>query len=105
MKQIGIVRFLGTNCDRDIWQSVGAAGDSPRWLWYEDHFDCSEIEGIVVPGGFSYGDYLRAGALAARCPVMESGRKVTERRARCAATARSSAAASAARMRVASVRT
>lgn len=70
--KVGITRFLGTNCDRDVWQAVEALGHKPEWLWYEDHFDPKEFGAFVVPGGFSYGDYLRCGALAAKAPVMKS---------------------------------
>lgn len=72
MKPIGIVRFLGTNCDRDVWQAVEALDLEPRWLWHEDTFKPSDYSAFVVPGGFSYGDYLRCGALAAKAPVMKS---------------------------------
>jgi phosphoribosylformylglycinamidine synthase len=71
-KPVGILRFLGTNCDRDVWQAVEAMGLEPRWLWFEDQFKVDEYQGFVVPGGFSYGDYLRCGALAAKAPVMKS---------------------------------
>lgn len=71
-KKVGILRFLGTNCDRDIWQAVEASSMQPEWLWYKDNFESSDFDAFVVPGGFSYGDYLRAGALAARSPVMNS---------------------------------
>lgn len=72
MKKIGIVRFLGTNCDRDIWQAVELLGLRPEWLWYENQFAVNEYSALVIPGGFSYGDYLRCGALAAKAPVMKS---------------------------------
>lgn len=72
MKKIGVVRFLGTNCDRDIWQAVELLGLKPEWLWYENQFDANNYSALVVPGGFSYGDYLRCGALAAKAPVMKS---------------------------------
>jgi phosphoribosylformylglycinamidine synthase I len=71
-KPVGILRFLGTNCDRDVWQAVEALKLEPRWLWHEDRFNPSDYSGFVVPGGFSYGDYLRCGALAAKSPVMGS---------------------------------
>lgn len=71
-KPVGIARFLGTNCDRDVWQAVEAMGLEPRWLWFEDRFAPSDYAAFVVPGGFSYGDYLRCGALAAKAPVMAS---------------------------------
>lgn len=74
-KQIGILRFLGTNCDRDLWQAVAAMGHEPKWLWYTERFEPSEFGAFMLPGGFSYGDYLRCGALAAKAPVMDSLRQ------------------------------
>ena len=71
-KPVGIVRFLGTNCDRDVWQAVETLDLEPRWLWFEDHFNPADYSAYLVPGGFSYGDYLRCGALAAKAPVMKS---------------------------------
>ena len=78
-KPVGVVRFLGTNCDRDVWQAVEAVGAQPRWLWYEDQFTVSEYSAILIPGGFSYGDYLRCGALAAKAPVMDGVREAAEK--------------------------
>lgn len=75
-KKIGILRFLGTNCDRDIWQAVESVGLIPEWLWYQDQFNAGDYAALVLPGGFSYGDYLRCGALAAKAPVMKSLRKL-----------------------------
>ncbi len=74
-RRVGILRFLGTNCDRDIWQALESLGQTPEWLWYQDQFDHKNYSAFVVPGGFSYGDYLRCGALAARMPVMDSLRE------------------------------
>lgn len=71
-KRVGVVRFLGTNCDRDVWQAVESVGLTPEWLWYENQFNAADFAALVVPGGFSYGDYLRCGALAAKAPVMKS---------------------------------
>lgn len=71
-KKIGIVRFLGTNCDRDIEQAVIEVGRTPEYLWYQNQFDTTDYDALVIPGGFSYGDYLRTGALSARAPVMKS---------------------------------
>ncbi len=71
-KPVGILRFLGTNCDRDVWQAVEAMDLKPEWLWYADTFRPEDYSGFVVPGGFSYGDYLRCGALAAKAPAMKS---------------------------------
>jgi len=73
MKKIGVVRFLGTNCDQDIFDAVAATeGLQAEWLWYEDKFEAGDLDGVVIPGGFSYGDYLRCGALASKVPVMDS---------------------------------
>jgi phosphoribosylformylglycinamidine synthase subunit PurQ / glutaminase len=72
MKPVGVLRFPGTNCDRDIWKSLELKGQTPQWLWYEDQFNPTDYSAFVLPGGFSYGDYLRSGALAALSPVMES---------------------------------
>lgn len=74
--RIGITRFPGTNCDFDIWKFVEARGHRPSWLWHADRFETSEVDAVLVPGGFSYGDYLRCGALAARSPVMSSVREL-----------------------------
>lgn len=72
MKKIGITRFLGTNCDRDIWKAVELVGAQPEWLWFDDQHDLKDYDAVFVPGGFSYGDYLRSGALAAKSQVMKS---------------------------------
>ncbi len=75
---IGVVRFLGTNCDQDVFDAVKLAGLKPEWLWHQDQFDKSKYAALVLPGGFSYGDYLRCGALAARSPVMKSVREAAQ---------------------------
>lgn len=72
--KIGITRFPGTNCDFDIWSFAEARGHQPRWLWHGDRFQASDVDAVLIPGGFSYGDYLRCGALAAKSPVMDSVR-------------------------------
>lgn len=78
-RKIGVLRFPGTNCDRDVWQAVEMAGDKPQWLWHADQFDSKAFDALYLPGGFSYGDYLRSGALAARAPAMKSLREAVER--------------------------
>ncbi|MEQ1878641.1 MAG: phosphoribosylformylglycinamidine synthase subunit PurQ [Bdellovibrionia bacterium] len=72
---VAVVRFPGTNCDRDVWKAVEAAGHKPAWAWHEERFDITKVDAVVVPGGFSFGDYLRAGALASRSKVIESVRE------------------------------
>jgi phosphoribosylformylglycinamidine synthase len=68
----GIVVFPGSNCDRDV-QTVtdGIFSQPTRMVWHQDT-DIADLEVIVVPGGFSYGDYLRCGAIARFSPVMRS---------------------------------
>jgi phosphoribosylformylglycinamidine synthase subunit PurQ / glutaminase len=75
VKAVGVVRFPGTNCDQDVFEAVGEVGLSPQWLWHADRFDPKSIAAVVLPGGFSYGDYLRCGALAAKAPAMASVRE------------------------------
>ena len=69
--KIGVVVFPGSNCDRDALHGAELAGAEPVALWHEST-DLSGADVVVLPGGFAYGDYLRAGALARFSPVMES---------------------------------
>ncbi len=71
-KKVGVIRFLGTNCDFDILKWVQNKGQNSEFIWHEDQFNTQDFEALILPGGFSYGDYLRCGALAARSPVMKS---------------------------------
>ena len=69
---IGIVVFPGSNCDRDVqWALDGCLGYSSRFLSHAST-NISGLEAIVLPGGFSYGDYLRCGAIARFAPVFSS---------------------------------
>jgi phosphoribosylformylglycinamidine synthase len=72
MKTVGVIRFPGTNCDRDVFSFVQAKGLVAKYIWHQDQFEATEFDSIILPGGFSYGDYLRSGALSARAPVMKS---------------------------------
>jgi len=68
---IGIAVFPGSNCDRDVqWAAEGCLGIPTRFLWHEDQ-DLRGLDAVVLPGGFSYGDYLRCGALARFAPLLE----------------------------------
>ena len=67
--RIGIITFPGSLDDVDAARAVRLAGGEPVALWHADH-DLEDVEAVVLPGGFSYGDYLRAGAIAARAPLM-----------------------------------
>jgi phosphoribosylformylglycinamidine synthase subunit PurQ / glutaminase len=69
--KFGIVTFPGSNCDYDAYQAVvESLGEDAVFLWHKDH-DLQQSDVIVLPGGFSYGDYLRAGAIARFSPVMQ----------------------------------
>jgi phosphoribosylformylglycinamidine synthase subunit PurQ / glutaminase len=67
--RIGIITFPGSLDDRDAQRAVRLAGAEPVALWHSEH-DLHGVDAIVLPGGFSYGDYLRAGAIAAKAPIM-----------------------------------
>jgi phosphoribosylformylglycinamidine synthase I len=70
MPQTAVIVFPGSNCDRDVAVSLeGALGTRPRMVWHGDS-ELPAVDLIVVPGGFSYGDYLRSGAMAANSPIM-----------------------------------
>ncbi len=68
--RIGVITFPGTLDDVDAARAVRFAGGEAVPLWHADH-DLRGVDALVVPGGFSYGDYLRAGAIAARAPIMD----------------------------------
>ncbi|MGY1726118.1 phosphoribosylformylglycinamidine synthase subunit PurQ [Geodermatophilus sp. SYSU D01062] len=68
--RIGIITFPGSLDDVDAARAVRLAGAEPVVLWHADH-DLKDVDAVVLPGGFSYGDYLRAGAIAARAPLMQ----------------------------------
>ena len=70
--KFGIVTFPGSNCDYDAYHAVvDQLGESAFYLWHKDT-DLKGVDGIVIPGGFSYGDYLRCGAIARFSPIMQS---------------------------------
>lgn len=67
--RIGVITFPGSLDDRDAQRAIRLAGAEPVALWHGDH-DLRGVDALVLPGGFSYGDYLRAGAIAAFAPIM-----------------------------------
>jgi len=69
MPRIGVVTFPGSLDDRDALRAVRIAGAEPIPLWHAEH-DLRSVDAVVLPGGFSYGDYLRCGAIAAQSPIM-----------------------------------
>ncbi len=69
--RIGVVTFPGSQDDQDALRAVALVGAEPVPLWHRDP-DLHQVDAVVLPGGFSYGDYLRAGAIARFSPVMGS---------------------------------
>jgi phosphoribosylformylglycinamidine synthase len=76
--RIGVITFPGSLDDRDAQRAVRMAGAEPVALWHGDH-DLQNVDAIVLPGGFSYGDYLRAGAIASHAPIMSEVIDAAER--------------------------
>ena len=70
--KIGVVVFPGSNCDHDTYHVLKhVCGQDPRFVWHKDS-DLAGLDAVVLPGGFSYGDYLRSGAIALFSPIMAS---------------------------------
>ena len=67
--RVGVITFPGSLDDRDAQRAIRLAGGEPVAIWHGDH-DLQGVDALVLPGGFSYGDYLRAGAIAALAPIM-----------------------------------
>jgi len=76
--RIGVITFPGSLDDTDAQRAIRLAGAEPVALWHGSH-DLEGVDALVLPGGFSYGDYLRAGAIAARAPIMAEVKDAAER--------------------------
>jgi phosphoribosylformylglycinamidine synthase I len=77
--KVGVVVFPGSNCDHDAWYAInrnlrGGLHASAEFVWH-DSTDLSNLDAVLLPGGFSYGDYLRCGAIARFSPVMNAVKK------------------------------
>lgn len=73
--RFGVIVFPGSNCDHDAWYAVSRnAGQSAEFIWH-DASSLGNADAVILPGGFSYGDYLRCGAIAKFSPVMKAVRK------------------------------
>jgi phosphoribosylformylglycinamidine synthase len=72
---IAVVQFPGSNDDRDAAWALGALGADPVLLWHEEEKLPRKTGAVVLPGGFSYGDYLRCGAIASLAPAMDAVRR------------------------------
>ncbi|ATW89751.1 phosphoribosylformylglycinamidine synthase [Halohasta litchfieldiae] len=71
---VAVIQFGGSNCDRDAVRALEYLDIEAERIWHEDGLP-EDTTGIMLPGGFSYGDYLRAGAMAARSPIMNEVRE------------------------------
>ncbi|MEM7524695.1 MAG: phosphoribosylformylglycinamidine synthase I, partial [Pseudomonadota bacterium] len=68
-----VIVFPGSNCDRDMAVALErATGVAPQMVWHKDASLPAALDAIAIPGGFSFGDYLRCGAIAARSPIMNA---------------------------------
>jgi phosphoribosylformylglycinamidine synthase subunit PurQ / glutaminase len=77
--KVGVVVFPGSNCDHDLYHVLGkVVGFEAVYLWHKEH-DLQKCDAIVLPGGFSYGDYLRCGAIARFSPLMKEIEKFAGR--------------------------
>jgi phosphoribosylformylglycinamidine synthase len=75
-----VIVFPGSNCDRDLAVALeGVSGRTPVMVWHRETELPDDLDLIAVPGGFSYGDYLRSGAMAARSPIMRAVREAADR--------------------------
>lgn len=70
--KVGIVQFPGTNCEYDTQYAFEKLGASTAILWHQDTTITDDIDLVVIAGGFSYGDYLRSGAIASKSPIMKA---------------------------------
>ncbi|MHB8055311.1 MAG: phosphoribosylformylglycinamidine synthase subunit PurQ [Candidatus Aminicenantales bacterium] len=77
--KFGVVVFPGSNCDADAYHACkDALGQPTTYLWHKDH-DLKGVDCVILPGGFSYGDYLRSGAIARFSPLMQELREFADK--------------------------
>jgi phosphoribosylformylglycinamidine synthase len=77
MQRVAVVRFPGSNCDEDTLRAAARVGADAYYVWHRDA-DLRGADVVLIPGGFSYGDYLRPGAIARFSPVMNAVREHAE---------------------------
>lgn len=77
MFRAAVVRFPGSNCDQDVLQAAARAGADAYYVWHQDT-DLRAADAVLLPGGFSFGDYLRSGAIARFSPVMQAVQRHAE---------------------------
>jgi phosphoribosylformylglycinamidine synthase len=71
MLKVAVVRFPGSNCDMDSWRAAELVGANAYFVWHRDT-SLQAADVVILPGGFSYGDYLRSGAIARFSPIMQA---------------------------------
>ncbi len=76
--RFGIIVFPGSNCDHDCYYVIShLLGQPAEFIWHKEN-NLADVDAVIIPGGFSYGDYLRAGAIARYSPVMDAVKKFAE---------------------------
>lgn len=75
----GVVVFPGSNCDRDVKTALETVGFEAEYLWHKDSEISKNLDLIVLPGGFSYGDYLRCGAISAHSKIISEVKKFADK--------------------------
>ena len=75
--RVAVITFPGSNDDRDALRAVGLLGGKPVSVWHADR-DLNGADAVILPGGFSYGDYLRTGAIARFARVMDAVREFAD---------------------------
>lgn len=78
-KKVAVIQFPGTNCEHDTVHAFEALGCETQIIWHKEESLDADIDLVVVAGGFSYGDYLRSGAIAKFSPVMEAVKEYAHR--------------------------
>lgn len=74
-----VITFPGSNCDRDAKDALKKIGSKVQSVWYKETSLDDDLDLIIIPGGFSYGDYLRSGAMAAISPVMQEVKRLADK--------------------------
>ena len=74
---IAIIRFPGSNCEFDVEEAIIGLGVNASIVWHQEH-DLERFDGIIIPGGFAHGDYLRCGAIARFSPVMDAVKRFAD---------------------------
>ena len=74
-----VITFPGSNCDRDMDVALKKFGFTNKMVWHDDN-ELPKSDLVVLPGGFSYGDYLRCGSMASKSKIMGQGELISEER-------------------------